>query len=178
MEQKEPQQIARIAFLAAVKGLAGILVIPAGIAVLAGQPFVGVTALIPATLVLEYGATPVGITLGMNPACVLAISTSICLGATSLLLDLFDLAGQHSAWLSGLLAKARERTDRSLALSRYGKFALVPLVLTLGIYICAPVAWIMGWPRRQSIVLITTGYSVGATAMILISMGIIRLVIP
>jgi uncharacterized membrane protein len=167
--------------LARAAGAAAKLAVLAGLlpllpALISGRPLAAVIALISSTLVIEYGAGAVGIGLGLPPPYVLFVLLCIALGVTVFLFDLFDLAGEQSRRVGAFLAWSRRRAAASRLLSRYGMYGLVPLVITLGFYVCPPVAWVLGWDRRRSVLLIMTGYAIASVATVLVTMGVLDLV--
>lgn len=133
-------------------------------------------ALITGTFVIEYGAAAVGIGLGLPPLYILFVLTCVALGVLLTMFDIFDLLAQHSEKVSRFLTQSEERAGRSVFLKRYGIYGLVPCVMTLGLYACPPVSWVLGWPRLRSIALIMTGYISISMVTILATIGFFNLV--
>jgi uncharacterized membrane protein len=127
------------------------------------------------TLVIEYGAAPVGIGLNLPPLFVLGTLSSVALGVTLFLFDLIDTLGEHSARVRGFLARSAERGRRSAVLTKYGIYGLVPCVMVLGFWVCPPVASVLGWKRATSIVLIMAGYLIASVATLALTLGILNL---
>ncbi|MDD1705364.1 MAG: small multi-drug export protein [Methanoregula sp.] len=140
-----------------------------------GLPAGGTLALMASTFVIEYGAGPVGIGLGLPPVFVLWVVVCVALGITLLFFDILDALAGHSARVSTFLARAEERAKRSNLISRHGIYGLIPGVMILGIYVCSPVSWILGGNRKYSVVLIFAGYTLAATGTILVTLGILKL---
>jgi hypothetical protein len=132
-------------------------------------------ALIGSTLVIEYGAAPVGIGLGLHPIYVLFTLTCIAFGVTLFLFDILDTLGEHSERVAGFLKRSEERGRNSPILSKYGIYGLVPCVMTLGFYVCPPISCVFGWKRDLSILMIMTGYTGISIATILLTLGIFDL---
>ena len=76
------------------KGIGLVVVLPLGAAIIFSQSPAATIALITTTLVIEYGAAPIGIGLGLDPAFVLLVLTCVALGITLFLFDLFDTLGR------------------------------------------------------------------------------------
>lgn len=93
-------------------------------------------ALMTSTFMIEYGAAPIGIGLGLHPLYVLFILICIAIGVTLFLFDIFDALGEHSERVAKFLEKSGERAKQSKILSKYGIYGLVPCVMTLGFYVC------------------------------------------
>ena len=161
---------------AITKALVLVVVLPLTPAFLFTIPIPSTLALITSTLVIEYGAAPIGIGLGLPPVFVLYVLACVALGVTLTLFDIFDLLGEHSERVSRFLKKSEERAGRSMFLKKYGMYGLVPCVITLGFYVCPPVSWVMGWRRDRSILLIMAGYITISIVTILATMGIFSLV--
>lgn len=134
-----------------------------------------VLALIGSTFIIEYGAAPVGLGLGLNPIYVLFTLTSIALGVTLFLFDILDTLGEHSKRVRGFLERSAQRGKASSLLSKYGIYGLVPCVMTLGFYVCPPVACVFGWNRDLSLVLILAAYTGISVATILLTLGVFDL---
>jgi hypothetical protein len=132
-------------------------------------------ALMTSTFVIEYGAAPIGIGMRLHPLYVLFVLTCIAAGVTLFMFDIFDMMGEHSERVARFLQHAGERAGKSKILSTYGIYSLVPFVMTLGFYACPPVAWVFGWSRHKSILMIMTGYVAISVVMVLISVGIFDL---
>jgi hypothetical protein len=133
-------------------------------------------ALMTTTFVVEYGAAPIGIGLGLHPVFVLYVLVCIASGITLFLFDIFDTLGEHSERIAKFLQKSAERAKKSRILSKYGMYGLVPCVMTLGFYVCPPVVWVFGWRRDLSILTIMAGYISISVVTIFVSLGIIDIV--
>jgi len=153
-----------------------VLLIPFSAAFLFSQSIPATLALILGTLVIEYGAAPPGISLGLHPAFVLLVLICVALGITLFLFDLFDTLGRHSERVARFLARSEEKSKRSVLLSKYGIFGLVPCVLSLGFYVCPPVSWVLAWPRDLSILLIMGGFTAISFVLILATCGLFSVI--
>ncbi len=76
------------------------------------------------------------------------------------------------------LKRTRERAQESAILAKYGILGLVPLVMILGFYFCAPVACLFGWRRDHAILLIMAGYLIAGMMTILATLGLLSAFIP
>ena len=153
-----------------------VLVLPLGTALCLDLSPLLTLALISSTLVIEYGAAPVGIALGLPPAFVLFVIVIVALGVILLLFALFEILGERSERIARFLKNARTRVTASPFLTRYGIYGIVPGVILLGIYVCPPVSWVLGWRRDHAIILMMAGYVAVSLFTILISTGIIHLI--
>lgn len=149
-----------------------VLALPLFAAFLLGYPLPASLALVTTTLVIEYGAAPVGIGLDLPPLFVLATLFSVALGVTLFLFDLIDTLGEHSARVKGFLARSAERGRKSALLSTYGIYGLVPCVMVLGFWVCPPVAGVLGWKRDMSIILIMAGFLIASVVTLALALGI------
>jgi hypothetical protein len=155
-----------------------VILIPLAAAIIFSQSVPATLALITSTVIIEYGAAPVGIALGLHPAFVLAVLTSVALGVTLFLFELFDTLGRHSERVARFLARSEEKVKESDYLSRYGIYGLVPCVLTLGFYVCPPVSWACAWRRDYAILLIMGGYIAISVILILATLGLFSIIFP
>jgi len=153
-----------------------VIIIPAAAALLFNQSLQATLALITSTLIIEYGAAPIGIGLGLHPAYVLFVLTCVALGITLFLFDLFDTLGRHSERVARFLARSEEKTKQFPYLSKYGIYGLVPCVLTLGLYVCPPLSWALAWRRDYSIILTMGGFIVISIILIFITLGLFSII--
>jgi hypothetical protein len=161
----------------AIVQCAGLVVIlPCATAFLLSQSVPATLALITSTLIIEYGAAPIGIGLGLHPGFVLMVLTSVALGITLFMFDIFDTLGLHSERVARFLARAEEKVQQSTLISKYGIYGLVPCVLTLGLYVCPPVSWAVAWRRDLSILLIMGGFIASSVILILVTLGLFSII--
>ncbi|HNX17156.1 MAG TPA: hypothetical protein PKM50_02385 [Methanoregula sp.] len=173
----------RAAVLAALRLLWGALgwcillalVLPVVFAYLLGHSLAAVSALIASAFLIEYGAVPIGIGLGLPVLYVLCavscVEAGIFLGITGII----DTLGQTSQKVSGFLEKTKAISRRSKIFDRYGIYGLFPCEILLGVYICAPVSRLFGWEKVQSFAITMAGYCVAAITTALATLGLIRL---
>jgi len=160
------------------KALMLILIIPLAAALALSVPATHTLALIGSALVIEYGAAPIGIGLGLPPAFVFFVLACVALGVTLALFDIFDSIGDHSERVRLFLERSKKRADASAVLAKYGIYGLVVVVITLGFYVSPPIAWICGWDRKRSVLLIMTGYCIISALLILITGDALRILLP
>lgn len=160
------------------KGIMLTLVIPLATALLLNIPALETLTLIGSVLLIEYGAAPVGITLGLPPVFVFFVLLCVALGIVIMLFDIFDSIGDHSDRVHRFLERSRRSASESVILAKYGIYGLVIVVLTLGFYICPAVAWVCGWDRKRSILYTIAGYAFISVLMIIITGDILRLIFP
>jgi hypothetical protein len=158
------------------KGIVLVVVLPLVAAIIFSQSPAATIALITTTLVIEYGAAPIGIGLGLDPAFVLLVLTCVALGITLFLFDLFDTLGRHSERVARFLLRSEEKVKQSKLISRFGMYGLVPCVLTLGFYVCPPVSWALAWRRDYCTVLIMGGFIAISGIMILVTLGLFSVI--
>ncbi len=163
---------------AIVKCVVLVVIIPVAVAFLLSQSLPATLALITSTLIIEYGAAPIGIGLGLHPAYVLFVLTSVALGITLFLFDLFDTLGRHSERVARFLERSEEKTKQFTYISRYGIYGLVPCVLTLGFYVCPLLSWALSWRRDYSIILTMGGFIVISIILICITLGLFSIIFP
>lgn len=176
MESKAIPPYIRQLIVAIAKCMGLILIIPLGVAFLFSQSIPATLALISSTLIIEYGAAPIGIGIGLHPVFVLLVLSCVALGITLFLFDLFDTLGLHSERVARFLARSQEKAKQSTLISKYGIYGLVPCVLTLGLYVCPPVSWALAWRRDYAILLIMGGFIIISALLILATLGLFSLI--
>ncbi len=153
-----------------------VLVIPFVLAFIFSQSVPATLALITSTLIIEYGAGPIGLGLGLHPLFVLIVLTSVALGVTLFMFDIFDTLGRHSGRVARFLERSEEKVKGSTIISKYGIYGLVPCVLTLGLYVCPPVSWALVWRRDHAIFLIMGGFIAISAILILVTLGLFSII--
>jgi len=147
-------------------------ILPVIVGIAAGYPAISILALIGATLIVEYGAAPAGLGLGLSPPYVLFTLCSVALGVTLFLFSAIDGLGDLSGRVRSFLDRSADRGRRSRILAKYGIFGLIPCVMVLGFYVCPPVSSVFGWNRNISILMIMAGFACISLVTILITRGI------
>jgi hypothetical protein len=160
------------------KGVMLVLVIPLAIALLFAIPAMPSLILIGTTLVIEYGAAPIGVGMGLPPVFVFIVLSCVALGVIILLFDLFDSIGDHSERVRAFLDRSRKRAAESAILAKYGIYGLALVVLTLGFYICPPIAWVCGWDKQRSILYTMAGFCIVTALLIVFTGDVLRLILP
>lgn len=176
MKCSSPPPYVRNLVVAISKGIVLVVVLPLVAAIIFAQSPASTIALITTTLVIEYGAAPIGIGLGLDPVFVLFVLTCVALGITLFLFDLFDTLGRHSERAARFLVRSEEKVKQSKLISRYGMYGLVPCVLTLGFYVCPPVSWALGWRRDHCLFLIMGGFIAISGILILVTLGLFSVI--
>jgi hypothetical protein len=160
------------------KGVLIAIILPFLPAVLFGYSLTATLALIGSGLVLEYGAAPVGLTLGLSPVVVFYVlmctETGIFLG----LFDIFDTIGHTSPRVAGFLERTREFIHHHSLAERYGILGLIPGEIIVGVYANAPVAWVLGWKKYPALLITMAAYVVCLVISILATVGFFQTFFP
>lgn len=155
-----------------------IILLPLPVGYITGQSLMVTLALMASTFVIEYGAAPVGIFGGLDRIFVLFVLSCIALGVTLLLFGLCETMEAHWPRVARFLEKSRSRVKTYPFLAKYGIVGLVPLVIILGFYVCAPAACILGWRRDHATILIMAGYIFASIVTILLTHGASMVFLP
>jgi len=151
------------------------LVLPLGAACLLGLSLPPVYGLIASAFFIEYGSVPIGIGLGLPAPYVVCAATAVEAGIFLGIFGLLDTLGHTSERVKGFLARVKTIASRSRMFDKYGIFGLFPCEILLGVYICAPVAWLFGWQEGKSFAITIAGYCVAAVATAFATLGLLRL---
>jgi len=178
MDNKSPPRISlhntgTLALSAAI-----VILLPLPVAYITGQSLMVTLALMASTFIIEYGAAPVGIFGGLDRIFVLFVLSCIALGVTFLLFCLCGALEERWPRVARFLEKSRSRAQTSPFLATYGIIGLVPLVIVLGFYVCAPAACILGWRRDYATALIMAGYIIASIVTILLTHGATMVFLP
>ncbi len=130
--------------------IVAVLFIPLMIGVLAGIPLSSGFLLISSTLGLQAAAAMVGLGLGVDPAYIVLITTSIAIGCMNGIYEICELFAQSSPIITGWLQKVEHKTGRSPFITRYG-----PVI-----------GWILHWNRWLSILCMSIGWIIAILAVI------------
>lgn len=154
------------------------IVLPLLPAILFGFPLIPTIALIGGGFLVEYGAAPVGLALGLTPLFVfwvlMCTETGIFLG----LFGIFDSIGHTWPIVANFLEKTRTRVHRYAFAERYGILGLVPCEIVIGVYANAPVSWVLGWGKYRSLAFTLAGYIPSLVITILASIGLLGTYFP
>jgi hypothetical protein len=160
------------------RGVLIAIVLPLLPAIFLAYSLPATLALIGSGLVLEYGAAPAGLVLGLPPLFVFYVlmctETGIFLG----LFDIFDTIGHTSPRVAGFLDRTKEFVHRHSLAEKYGILGLVPCEVIVGVYANAPVSWVLGWKKYPALLITMAAYSVCLVITILAAVGFFQAFFP
>jgi len=168
------RQLAR----ALARGILVAVILPLLLVLLLNIPLAPALTLIGSGFLIEYGAAPVGLALGLSPWAVFAILMCTETGIFLLLYDIFHTIGETSAPVARFLEKTHQYSRSSASVEKYGILALFPCEILVGVYICAPLAWVLGWEEKRSLAVTMAGYIPALIITILLTMGLFRVFLP
>jgi len=160
------------------RGVACALVLPLIPAFLLGYSLSSTLALVGSGLLIEYGAAPVGIALGLPPVFVFYVLVCTETGIFLCLFDIFDTIGHTWEPAIRLLEKTRQLVHQSAIVERYGILALGPSAILFGVYINAPAAWVLGWREEYALFLTMAAYGLALTVTIFLTVGLFQVYLP
>jgi hypothetical protein len=178
MESWDRKTIIRKTVSALGRGILLILVLPLGAAFVLGYPLMPTLAMIGSSLVIESTAAPVGIALGLSALFVFCVLCCTEAGIFLCLYDIFETIGHSSPRVAKFLENSRQYAHGSPAIEKYGILALVPTELLIGVYLNAPLAWVLGWREDHALVLTMIGYLPQLIITIWLTIGLLQLNIP
>ncbi len=172
----------RTAVMATIRSACGALgwcvllsiVLPLGSAYMLGLSLAAACAQVGSAFFIEYGSIPIGIGLGLPPLYVLPVATSIEAGIFLGIYGILDTIGSASGYVAHFLEWTRKIAARSKMFDRYGIYGLFPCEILIGVYLCAPISWFLGWQKGRSFAITMAGYSVAAVATTLATLGLLR----
>ena len=163
---------------ALAQGMLIAIVLPLIPVILFGYPLVPTLAVIISGFLLEYGAAPVGIALGLSPLFVFWVLTCTEIGIFLGLFGIFDSIGHTSPPVANFLEKSRHFIQQSSLAKRYGILGLIPCEIIIGVYANAPVSWVLGWHKYRSLAYTMTGYIPSLILTILATIGLFKMTFP
>ena len=163
---------------ALARGVFIAIVLPLIPVLLFGYSLMPTLALIGSGFLLEYGAAPVGIALGLSPLFVIWVLVCTETGIFLLLFDIFDSVGHTWPPVAGLLETTRQFIHRHSFAERYGILGLVPCEIIIGVYANTPVSWVLGWNRYRSLAFTMIGYIPCLILTVLATIGLIGMYFP
>lgn len=178
MDSSDRHPFLRHSAAALAGGAAVALGLPLLLALLFHEPLLPVLVLVGTGLVLEFGAAPAGIALGLSPAAVFGILVCTETGIFIGIFGILDAAGRSWRPASDFLDRTQQFIRRHAFVGRYGILSLVPCEILVGVYANAPVAWAMGWNRERSLALTLAAYIPCLVLAILYARSILALVSP
>jgi len=158
---------------ALAQGVLIAIVLPLIPVILFGYPLVPTLAVIGSGFLLEYGAAPVGIALGLTPLFVFWVLMCTEIGIFLGLFGIFDSIGHTWPPVANFLEKSRYFIQQSSLAERYGILGLIPCEIIIGVYVNAPVSWVLGWHKYRSLAFTMTGYIPSLILTILATIGLL-----
>lgn len=152
-----------------------VLATPAALSLLFDTSATAMYGLAATAFAIEYGAAAAGIALGMHPAAVFVVVNAVSLGVVLGCYACLDALAERSPRLESFARSMAEKCCRSRWTSVYGPLALVPGMLVLGFYVCAPAAWCLGWTRRRAIAAMIAGEMAGSLVSMAAVLGVFML---
>ena len=160
------------------RGVFCALILPLVTAVLFSLPLSPTLALIGSGLLIEDGAAPVGIALGLPPLFIFYVLVCTEIGIFLGLFDIFDTIGHTYEPVTRFLEKSRRFVHQEATIERYGILALIPSAILLGVYVNAPAAWVLGWREEYALVLTMAAYCLALVITIILSLGLVQVYLP
>jgi hypothetical protein len=154
------------------------LILPFLLAVLLGYPFLLTLALIGSGFLLEYGAAPVGIALGLNPFFVGWVLVCAEIVIFFGLFEILDSLGHTWTPVTNFLEKGRQTVHRSILVEMHGIFGLISCEILIGVYANVPISWVLGWNKYLSLALTLIGYIPSLVLTILTTVGLVGAFFP
>ena len=154
------------------------IILPLLPAILLVYPLIPTLAVIGSGFLLEYGAAPVGIALGLPPLFVFWILMCTEIGIFLGLFDIFDSIGHTWSPVADFLEKIRHFVHQSTLTERYGILGLIPCEILIGVYANAPVSWVLGWDKYRSLACTMAGYIPSLVLTILATIGLLGMYVP
>ena len=163
---------------ALARGVCIAIVLPLIPVLLFGYPLMPTLALIGSGFLLEYGAAPVGIALGLTPLFVFWVLMCTECGIFLGLFDIFDSIGHTWPPVAHFLEKTRLFIRQHSLAERYGIIGLIPLEIIIGVYANAPVSWVLGWHKYRSLAFTMIGYIPSLVLTIFATIGLLGMYFP
>jgi len=160
------------------RGIFCALVLPLIPVFLFSLPLSPTLALIGSGLLIEYGAVPVGIALGLPPLFICYVLVCTEIGIFLGLFDIFDTIGHSYEPVTRFLEKSRRFVHQSATIERYGILALIPSEILLGVYINAPAAWVLGWREDYALLLTMAAYCLALVITLILTIGLFQVYLP
>jgi uncharacterized membrane protein len=160
------------------RGILLILILPLLPALVFNYPLMPTLAMIGSSLIIESTAAPVGIALGLSPLFVFFVLICTEAGIFLCLYDIFDTIGHSSPRVAQFLEKSRQYAHGSPTVEKYGILGLIPCEILVGVYLNAPLAWVLGWREDRALILTLIGYLPQLVITIWICIGLLQLNLP
>jgi hypothetical protein len=160
------------------RGILVAVVLPLVPALIFNLPLAQVLGLIGTGLLIEYGAAPVGIALGLPPLFVFFVLICTETGIFLALYDIFDTVGHTYEPVTRFLEKSRQYVHHSDMTEKYGILALIPCEILLGVYVNAPVSWVLGWREDHALLVTMAAYVLALAVTIYASFGLFQMYMP
>ena len=160
------------------RGVLVAVILPLATALAFSFPLSSTLALIGSGLLIEYGAVPVGIALGLPPLFVSFVLICTETGIFLALYDIFDTIGHTYEPVRQFLEKSRQYVHHSETIEKYGILALIPTEILVGVYINAPVSWVLGWREDHALLVTMAGYLIALAITVVLTVGLLQVSFP
>jgi uncharacterized membrane protein len=178
MELWDRQKFLRHIVAALGRGVLVAVIIPLAASLALSIPFHATLALIASGLIIEYGAVPVGIALGLSPLFVSFVLICTETGIFLALYDIFDTIGHTYEPVMRFLEKSRQYVHQSKTIEKYGILALFPSEILLGVYVNAPASWVLGWREDHALLVTMIGYIIALAITVVLTVGLLQIALP
>lgn len=132
-------------------------------------------AILAAVPVVEYLAIGVGIGLGVDPVASFLLTVLPCIGICMLVIGLLSHLGGRSQRVTRFQGRVQRSLDKYPKLKRYGVASNSLFVIITGVYIGPGIAWLLGWSRPLSLLMMALGVAIITFAIGLGTVGLIEL---
>ena len=160
------------------KGILVAVALPLLATLLLDIPAGPVLALIGSGFIIEYGAAPVGLTLGLSPGIVFFVLLCTATGIFLCLYEICESIGRTSEPVKRFLEKSRRFASDSTLVGRYGIIGLIPCVILFGLFVNAPVAWLLGWGKYPALLFTTAGFALALAVTVMAGTSLLEAAVP
>jgi len=150
------------------------IILPIGGAVFLKLSVSAACTLVATAFLIEYGSIPIGIALGLPPLYVTVAATCIEAGIFLVLYGILDTVGTASVHVAKFLDWTHHLVKQSRIFDRYGIFGLCPVEIIIGVYLCSPATWLLGWDKWKAFAITMTGYLIAAVITTFGTVGFIH----
>ena len=154
------------------------VILPLIPAIIFQYPLLPTLVLIGGGFVIEYGAAPIGIALGLSPVFIIYVLICTETGIFMGLYEIFDSIGSTWPRVAAFLEDVRRFSHEHPYFERYGILGLIPCEIIVGVYANAPVSWIFNWGKYRALAVTMTGYIPSLVLTVIASFGILNVYFP
>ncbi|MDD1653276.1 MAG: hypothetical protein LUQ64_01885 [Methanomicrobiales archaeon] len=140
------------------------MAVPIGLGLLLGVSVGAILSLIGSAVLLQAGAPPIGLALGLEPVGIIIIMACFALGMVLAVREACESLALSSDRVKAWIDSMEEKTRKYPQIQKYGPISciLIAWIPGIGLYGTPIISWILKWKRITSTVFTVLGFTIAS----------------